>query len=248
MSGTNIYLSNVHYDASGQVTDQLLGDNLLKQACYDSNTLRLAKLWAYPGTTLQSCDANPPAPLLALSFSYQANGNISKVTDAGVITNFSYDELDRLSTASGPYNETYTYTSDNNLKTRTALGTTRTYTYNSTNKHAVTNLSSGESYSYGANRNMYQRVEGGLTYTQAFDAENRLISITVNGQTTQFAYDGDGNMVKKVAPDGSRTIYIGGIYEVKKNASGTVTGTTTYYPAAGAMRVGGTVYYILGEP
>jgi hypothetical protein len=55
-------------------------------------------------------------------------------------------------------------------------------------------------------------------------------------------------MVKKILPDGSRTIYIGGIYEVKKNASGTVTGTTTYYPAAGAMRVNGTVYYVLGEP
>jgi RHS repeat-associated protein len=92
-----------------------------------------------------------------------------------------------------------------------------------------------------------QRVEGGLTYTQAFDAENRLISVTVNGQTTQFIYDGSGSMVKKVLPDGSRTIYIGGIYEVKKNASGTVTGTTTYYPAAGAMRMSGSVYYILGD-
>jgi YD repeat-containing protein len=37
------------------------------------------------------------------------------------------------------------------------------------------------------------RVEGGLTYTQTFDAENRLVSVTVNGQTTQFVYDGDGN-------------------------------------------------------
>jgi hypothetical protein len=38
-----------------------------------------------------------------------------------------------------------------------------------------------------------QRVEGGLTYTQGFDAENRLISVTVNNQTTQFVYDGSGN-------------------------------------------------------
>jgi hypothetical protein len=40
---------------------------------------------------------------------------------------------------------------------------------------------------------MTQRVEGGQTYTQVFDAENRLISVTVNGQTTQFVYDGNGN-------------------------------------------------------
>ena len=54
-------------------------------------------------------------------------------------------------------------------------------------------------------------------------------------------------MVKKVMPDGSRTIYIGSVYEVQKNAGGTVTGTTTYYPAAGAMRVNGVLYYVLGD-
>jgi YD repeat-containing protein len=54
---------------------------------------------------------------------------------------------------------------------------------------------------------MITRVEGGLTYTQTFDAENRLISVTVSGQTTQFIYDGDGNLVKKIKPDGSRTLY-----------------------------------------
>jgi len=71
-------------------------------------------------------------------------------------------------------------------------------------------------------------------------------------QTTQFIYDGNGNMVKKIKPDGSRTIYVGGIYEVDKNSGGTVTRTVTYYPAGGAMRiniVGGsnTLYYILKD-
>jgi YD repeat-containing protein len=54
---------------------------------------------------------------------------------------------------------------------------------------------------------MMTRVEGGLTYTQTFDAENRLISVTVSGQTTQFVYDGDDNLVKKIKPDNSKTIY-----------------------------------------
>jgi hypothetical protein len=64
-------------------------------------------------------------------------------------------------------------------------------------------------------------------------------------------YDGNGQMVKKINPDGSRTIYVAGSYEVRKNSSGAVTGTTTYYPAAGAMRVvtetNVTVYYTLGD-
>jgi RHS repeat-associated protein len=126
--------------------------------------------------------------------------------------------------------------------------TTNNYAYSdSAHKHAVTSLSTGENYVYDANGNMTSRTEGGVTYTQVFDAENRLVSVTVNGQTTQFVYDSDGHLVKKIQPDNSRTLYIGGVYEVNKNASGTVTGATTYYPAAGAMRVNGTLYYALKD-
>jgi len=79
---------------------------------------------------------------------------------------------------------------------------------------------------------MTQRVEGGRTYNQTFDAENRLISVAVGGQTTQFIYDGDGNLVKKVNPDNSKTIYVGGVYEVDKTSGGAVTRTVTYPSAA----------------
>ena len=111
----------------------------------------------------------------------------------------------------------------------------------------MTALSTGETYGYDANGNMLTRVEGGLTYTQTFDAENRLISVVVSGQTTSFIYDGDGNLVKKINPDGSKTLYVAGIYEVDKNSGGTVTGTKTYYPAAGAMRIGSTLYFVLKD-
>jgi RHS repeat-associated protein len=94
---------------------------------------------------------------------------------------------------------------------------------------------------------MITRVEAGQTYTQTFDAENRLISVTVSGQTTQFIYDGDGNLVKKIKPDGSKTLYVGGIYEVDKASGGSVTRTVTYYPVAGAMRINSTLYYILKD-
>jgi RHS repeat-associated protein len=200
------------------------------------------------GVRMRARSANP---ILSLSFGYlpYANGNISNVTDLkrSETVNYTYDELDRLTSASGPFSETYAYTVDNNLWTKN----TSTYTYNATHKHAVASLSSGESYGYDANGNMTLRVENGQTYTQAFDAENRLISITENGHTTQFVYDGNGNMVKKINPDGSRTIYVAGNYEVRKDSGGTVIGSTTYYPAAGAMRVvTGTnvaVYYTLGD-
>ena len=62
-----------------------------------------------------------------------------------------------------------------------------------------------------------------------------------------YSYDGDGKLVKKINPDNSKTIYVGGVYEVDKDSGGSVTGTTTYYPAAGAMRVDGTLYYVLKD-
>jgi hypothetical protein len=54
-------------------------------------------------------------------------------------------------------------------------------------------------------------------------------------------------IVKNVNLNGSKTIYAGGIYEVDKSSGGTVTQTRTYYPAGGAMRVGGTLYYLLKD-
>jgi RHS repeat-associated protein len=136
---------------------------------------------------------------------------------------------------------------DSNVPLDTAFSSSTTYTPDTSHKHAVASLSTGESYTYDANGNMTQRVEGGLTYTQVFDAENRLISVTVNSQTTQFVYDGDGNLIKKIKPDGSKTLYVGGVYEVDKTSGGSVTRTVTYYPAAGAMRIDSSLYYVLKD-
>jgi RHS repeat-associated protein len=126
--------------------------------------------------------------------------------------------------------------------------TATTYSYADTDHaHAVKDLSSGEHYEYDANGNMTLRVEDDITYTQSFNAENRLIAVTVGGATTHFIFDGDGNLIKQIKPDGSRTLYVGGVYEVNKNSGGAVTGTKTYYPAAGAMRDGSTLYYMLKD-
>jgi len=62
--------------------------------------------------------------------------------------------------------------------------------------------------------------------------------VAVSGQTTTFVYDGDGNLVKKIKPDNSKTIYVGGVYEVDKTSAGTVTRTEH-----GFRLLGGTRYY-----
>jgi len=130
-----------------------------------------------------------------------------------------------------------------------------TYAYDTAHKHAVTSLSSGESYTYDANGNMTCRAEGSVTYKQDFNIENQLIAVSVmsggcNGTVTSltsFVYDGDGNMVMKINSDGSKTIYVGGVYEEDRSSSGTLIHTRVYYPAGGAMRIDGTLYYVLKD-
>jgi len=74
-----------------------------------------------------------------------------------------------------------------------------------------------------------------VVYTQTFDAENWLVAITTPTGTVQFRYDGDGNRLLRIGPEGA-TVYIGDYYEKRGSV------VTKYYYAAGqrvALRVGG---------
>jgi YD repeat-containing protein len=107
------------------------------------------------------------------------------------------------------------------------------YAYTDTaHVHAVTAVSGLGTFAYYKNGNMTQRVEGGTTYTQTFDVENRLVSVAVGGGgTTQYQYDANGQMLKKIAPDGAVTVYLGLVeYEI----DGVFTETISYYSVPGA--------------
>jgi RHS repeat-associated protein len=133
-----------------------------------------------------------------------------------------------------------------------------TYTYGDTaHKHAVTAFA-GNTYQYDANGNMKQRVVNGQTFALAYDAENRLVTVCADananalcdsGETpiASFVYDGDGNRVKSVLGN-ETTLFIGNYYQETTVSS--VTTITKYYYAGAtrvAMRVNGTLSYILPD-
>ena len=137
-------------------------------------------------------------------------GNINSIIDPirGNQT-FSYDSLNRLITASGPYGPVnYSYNPIGNMLSNSQVGV---YSYNasgpaSVRPHAVTGAGV-DSYTYDANGNM----TGGAGRTLTYDTENRPTQITQGGVTTDLVYDGDGGRVMKTA-GGVSTVYVGKLY------------------------------------
>ncbi len=175
LSGTNQYISQIHYAASGQVTDQLLGNNLIQQSCYDANTLRMTDIRVYTGSLQTSCTATLTGPRLDLHYAYQLNGNVSQIVDhtRNETLSYTYDELDRLTNVSGPYNYTYAYDPIGNITKGgvTAIPSAVTAGYS----HTCALTTFGADQCWGKNSSGQL---GDATYTQ------RVVPTNVNGQVS----------------------------------------------------------------
>jgi len=92
-----------------------------------------------------------------------------------------------------------------------------------------------------------------VTYNQTIDGAGQLVSVqnTTSGETWTFAYDGDGNRIRQVNPDGTTTLFLaGGLYEVTLDAGGQQTAVKRYYAVGGqpiALRDTGGTFYLLTD-
>jgi RHS repeat-associated protein/uncharacterized repeat protein (TIGR01451 family) len=98
---------------------------------------------------------------------------------------------------------------------------------------------------YDQNGNMTWRLRDGVAYGQTWDYDNRLATVTANGQMTTFVYDGNGILVKKVT-GGQTTVYAGPHYE-RNVTTGQVTKYYLFNGQRLAMRVGSTLSYIASD-
>ena len=236
--GSTTYAQYGGYNALGQPSTLTLGNGVVTTYTYQANTFRLTSLNTVSGsTTLQN-----------LGYSYDSGGNVTALTDA-VNGNqaFSYDEISRLLTATGPYGSlTYAYDQIGNMTSNSQVGS---YTYptsgqTSVQPHAVSTAGSN-SYTYDANGNL----TAGAGRTISYDSENRPISITQGEVTTTFVYDGDGGRVKKLVGT-TTTTYLGNLYDCEDTGSGP---QCVKYIFAGSQRIAmkqvssGTVDYYHGD-
>lgn len=99
--------------------------------------------------------------------------------------------------------------------------------------HAAT-AAGTHAIAYDANGNATSITSPGLSRVFTYDGENRPVTITVNGATTQLIYGPDGRRLKKTSGAGAalRTmLYLGADLEVPL-----ADGTTTGAPVAGQWR------------
>lgn len=190
------YASGISYFPNGQVSQFVYGNGTAFVA--EQNTRQMLSNFSYgAGGT----------PQLSEDLSYDANGNITTVTDlAGGPRNksFGYDALNRLTSAQaiGLWgSETYTYDPLNNLRMRLSAGQTLTYNYDITNK--LTSISNGasmvNSFLYDNRGNVTSKNGNSLV----FDQKNQLMQIP---GYDSYAYDAAGRRVTKTPASGGSTV------------------------------------------
>jgi RHS repeat-associated protein len=164
-----------------------------------------------PTVLSASRTSSPTATLMSYSYSYGTsghnNGDISAIQDnvnAGWNQQFSYDNLNRLATASNPdsthgtgWTQSFTYDPWANLLSESQTGSVSGYSPSATETN---NQLSSISYD-GAGR-----MTGDGTNTYTYDAEGRILTANANS----YVYDGMGNRVKTTI-SGTVTLYWPGV-------------------------------------
>ncbi len=211
--GSQDYARAMAYDVAGRLTQMTFDNTVVSSFTYNP--------WnaGTQGGQLSSMTTAKGANYLqSFNYTYDGVGNILTITEgtnANQVQTFTYDHLDRLKTAAttavglGTYNFAYDYSVTGNLR----QGDFSTIGYGASQPSncvgggvkphaAITATVSGANYaySYDCNGNMTTRAERDL-YPKS-GIENRLTSVTSGGQTTQFLYDGYGQRITQVKPDG----------------------------------------------
>ncbi|WP_292530889.1 SpvB/TcaC N-terminal domain-containing protein [Methylocystis sp.] len=212
-------VSDFDYGPTRQVTYKAFQNGSASTYTYDP-----AKLYRLSSIVTTKGSAN----LQNVSYTYDANGNITQLTDyssngLGKTVAYTYDDLNRLITASTtvasstPYFRTYAYSSIGNITSSTDMGT---YTYaetNYSNPHAPTTIN-GTTYSYDNNGNLISKGSTGY----AWDYRNRLLEAAAGNATSSYAYD-HSNQRSRMSVGALSTYYPNKYFSI------TSTGTTTKY-------------------
>ncbi len=228
LNGAATIASSITYKPFGGVASLTYGNGLTSSIGYDTQ-YRLSTLAT---GTLQN-----------LTYGYDNNGNITSIAPGRT---FTYDNLDRLGTATGFWGSlSWTYDGVGNRLTENA----NSYTY-----YANSNkLNTANGISFGFDNNGNTTTEASRQYI--YNQNQRLIQVNNGGTYAYYTYNGNGQRVKKVV-NGTTTIFLyslNGQIIAESNSAGTISAEYVYLNNQPLAKIEGTnTYYYhndhLGTP
>ncbi|WP_228447325.1 polymorphic toxin-type HINT domain-containing protein [Streptomyces paludis] len=204
--------------------------------------------WGYTKTGAPSGGPVADAPTLATDAASPSTRLAASLTTAAPLAS-------TVSTGTTAYRQTFTYDWLGNRATLTdhntadaTKNTTFKYGYGTTvagqslvqQPHILTSVAStptgqGSAYSNNKVGNTTLRDLAKSTQSLEWTAEDQLDTITVDGVTTRYVYDADGNRLLENSPTGS-TLYLGET-ELTTDSTGKITRASRAYAQAGAPTV-----------
>ncbi len=227
-SSGEVYWTADARDAELRLTQQTAGNGVATTQTFDPVMGRLTDIQSGADATVQS-----------FGYSYDLIGNLVSRTDANTALSetFTYDSLNRLTSATVGVDtaKTYSYDSIGNLISKSDAGA---YTYPAAGQafpHAVTSVSGSvinATFTYDANGNM----TSGNGLTLAYSAANKPAEITRGTTSISFGQDPDHQRYKQIAP-GSTTLYLAasGVLAEKVTGGGGVVQWNNYLVTAAGM-------------
>jgi RHS repeat-associated protein len=246
---TYAYLSRLEYDKFQQRAFMEAANNVRTSFTYDPLDRRLVNVQA---------GKSGGNPFQNLQYTYDDVGNVLTLNNdvpvpppsqyGGPTTqSFQYDDLYRLTSASGSYAfspgklNRYTLTTEYDT-IHNIVGKTQTndvvqpsgvavpqhktsfdfdYAYDGAQPHAPTHIGD-RAFSYDANGNQagWTHDQNGTRREIVWDEEDRIQSIFDNGHEKTYKYDAEGERVIKRGPQGE-TVYVNGFFTVRNREIGT---------------------------
>nr|WP_008293174.1 Rhs family protein [Congregibacter litoralis] len=218
LGGTQVFYQTLDTNAAGRVTQEWLGDGSTVTQSFDGVSARVTSQLSQATSTIQQ-----------FSYSYDSAGNMLTRDDnlQSLSEAFTYDDLDRLTSAQvvGQTAVSYAFDAMGSITQKTDVADT--YDYIAGPAHAVTLLTQGanvRSLSYDANGNF---ALGTNEPTMVWSSYNKPTQLAKSGITYDFLYGPDRRRFQKQR-NTETTHYVGSRFERRFGGSAEVSRSVIY--------------------